>query len=59
MTPQPSYVVVLSTPTGQRRMLSHASLMSLEEAEHEAEMWRHTPFPGIGNWTADVREVPL
>ena len=38
-------------------MLSHASLMTDEEAEHEADVWRRTPFPGIGEWAADVREV--
>ena len=55
----PSFVVVLTTPGGQRRMLSHASLMYEEEAEHEAAVWRRSEFPGIGDWTADVREVPL
>ena len=53
----PSFVVVLTTPGGQRRMLSHASLMYEEEAEHEAAVWRRSDFPGIGDWIADVREV--
>ena len=53
----PSFVVVLTTPSGDRQRLSHASLMSREEAEREAESWRRTPFPGIGDWAADVREV--
>ena len=54
---EPSFVVILTTPSGYRRMLSHASLMYEEEAEHEAAVWRRTPFPGIGGWIADVREV--
>ena len=53
----PSFVVVLSTPDGLRRMLSHASLMRREEAEHEAAVWRRSPSPGFGEWAADVREV--
>ena len=53
----PSFVVVLTGPSGLYRMLSHASLMYEEEAEHEAAVWRRTPFPGIGGWIADVREV--
>ena len=53
----PSFVVVLTTPSGDRRMLSHASLMYREEAEHEAAAWRRAPSPGFGEWIADVREV--
>ena len=54
-----AYVVVLSAPSGFR-MLSHASLMTAEEAEHEAESWRRTPCTrGPGNWAADALEVPL
>ena len=57
---EPSFVVVLTTPRGLR-MLSHTSLMTYEEAEREADSWRHTPCMAIGaaggNWAADVREV--
>ena len=53
----PSFVVVLTTPSGDRQRLSHASLMYEEEAEHEAAVWRRSEFPGIGDWIADVREV--
>ena len=56
--PEPSFVVVLTTPSGQR-MLSSTSLMTREEAEHEARSWRKTQASAMWKWTADVREVPL
>jgi hypothetical protein len=54
------YVVVLST-FGGRQMLSHASLMNAEEAEHEASVWRQTVAAHLPTgpvlWAADVRKV--
>ena len=54
--PEPSCVVVLTTPDGQQR-LSSASLMYPEEAEGEARSWRRTAYPPGGRWTADVRDI--
>jgi len=54
--PEPLCVVVLTAPNGDRH-LSHASLMSREEAEHEAGQWRHNSALTV-KWKADVREVP-
>jgi hypothetical protein len=53
--PEPAYVVVLTTPGGHR-VLSHASLMSRQEAEYEADQWRHNNALTM-KLRADVREV--
>ena len=52
------FVVVLTTTSGLR-VLSNTSLMSREEADHEASVWQHTPCAGFAerNWAAEVREV--
>lgn len=49
------YVIVLTRP-GRDPILSHASLMTFTEAEHEAETWRRTDS-GLGKWHAEIMVV--
>ena len=54
---EPSYVVVLITPAGQV-MISRPSLMTADEAEHEAGIWRTSDPDSSGRpWRAIVRDL--